>query len=374
MVSLSKIFKRGHSPDILLLVVGGFLIVFGLVMLASASSHIAQAQFGDPYFYLTRQVIRGVLLGLILFFITSKVHYRVYSHKAISVGFFLFTLLLVLLVFTPLGISANGAQRWLSIGSFSFQPAELLKISLVIYLAAWMSQKGYRQVNVKKGLIPFVAVMSFILVVLVLQRSTSPVFILLLVSVIMYFMSGAKLKYLFGFLVCAFIVMSLIVKISPYRADRFFNYLNPEDDPSGSGFHAIQAKTAIGAGGLIGVGYGKSTVKFLLPEPIGDSIFAVMAEEFGFIGSTFLLLLFSIFVIRIYVLSTRVRDDFGRLLLIGFASLIGIQACVNIGAMTGVLPLTGTPLPFISYGSTALAIFIAMLGIIINISKYTRRS
>lgn len=365
--------EAGKRPDYLILSCFGLLVLFGLVMLASASTNLGKAQFDDSYYFLKHQIYYGLSLGIIGFFIASKLNYGVYKNRAFSVGFLVASCILLGLVFSPLGITAGGATRWLDLGPFSFQPAELLKLSLVIYLASWLSRKDMRQKNITQGLVPFATVLCLVSALLVIQRSTSPVAILLMAALVMYFISGAKLRYLFGIILAGIVTITMIVAITPYRVQRVLTFLNPEADPMASGFHLIQAKTAIGAGGLTGVGYGQSTVKYSLPEPIGDSIFAVIGEEFGFAGSVMLLGLFAFLVIRIFLLAKKTSDPFGRLLLIGFGSIIGIQAIVNIGAMSGVLPLTGTPLPFISYGGTNLAVFMTMMGIVVNISKYASK-
>ncbi len=363
--------QRGHKPDFLVAVLFALLVVFGLIMLASASSHLGQLDAGDSYYYLKHQIYYGLSLGLIGFFIALRIRYTAYNNKYFLLSFLVLTLLLVLAVFTPLGVTIKGATRWLEFGAFSFQPAEFLKLSLVMYLASWLAFKDHRQRAFREGFLPFAAVLTIVSGVLILQHSTAPVAILIAVALIMYFLSGAKLRYLLGIVFAGVISIALVVAITPYRAQRVTNFLNPEADANGTGYHALQARTAIGAGGLTGVGYGQSIVKYRLPEPIGDSIFAVVGEEVGFIGATVLVCLFALLVTRMYFLAYKTNDPFGRLLLIGFASIIGVQAIVNIGAMTGFLPLTGTPLPFISYGGTALAIFMTMIGITLNASRYT---
>jgi cell division protein FtsW len=363
--------KRAHQPDYLITVLFSCLVIFGLVILASASSHLGATQFDDSNYFLKHQLLYGVSIGLIGFFVASKVYYGAYNNKMFGITFLLFSLLLVLAVFTPLGFTAKGATRWLDLGPLSFQPAEFLKLSLVLYLASWLAFKDHRQKSLVTGLLPFAVVLSIVSGILIMQHSTSPVVMLIAVSLVMYFMSGAKIRYLFGIVAAGALLLTLVVAVTPYRAQRVLTFLNPEADVTGSGYQSMQAKTAIGAGGLTGVGYGQSIVKSRLPEPIGDSIFAIAGEEFGFLGSSFLALLFLAVVIRMYVLAARMSDPFGRLVLIGFASFIGVQAFINMGAMTGFLPLTGTPLPFISYGGTNLAVFMTMMGISVNISKHT---
>ncbi len=197
--------------------------------------------------------------------------------------------------------------------------------------------------------------------------------IIVLTALIVYFVSGAKLSYLFGTAALGILLIITVSIFTPYRWNRIMAYINPESNIQSSGYHINQALIAIGSGGFLGVGYGQSATKVsFLPEPIGDSIFAVIAEEFGFLGSSIVVLVFTILVTRIFILSMRTEHKFGQLLLVGFGSIIGIQSFVNIAAISGLIPLTGMPLPFISYGSTAMIAMLTMLGIIINISSYSR--
>ncbi len=369
-IGKARVIKPGHKPDYLILFCFGFLVLFGLVMLSSASSNLGRASFNDTSYYLKHQLLYGVLPGLIGFFITSKFYYGKYRSRTLSVMLLLVTLVLLGLVFTPFGFSAKGATRWIHFGPVAFQPSELLKLTLVIYLASWLSHSNYRQKRFKEGALPLLLILGIVSGFLLLEHSTSPVVILLITSLVMYFVSGARLSYVAGIIGVGVLGLAMIVAITPYRAQRVLSYLHPEADPQASGYQVLQAKIAIGSGGLTGVGYGQSTVKFRLPEPMGDSIFAVIAEEFGFIGALLLIGIILFLVLRIFLLARASHDRFAQLLLVGFGSLIGIQSFVNVGAMTGVLPLTGTPLPFISYGGTALMVFMTMMGIVVNISKY----
>lgn len=367
----SRAHKKGHAPDYLIVLSVGFLVLFGLVMLSSASAHLGQRDFGDGYYYLKHQIYYGLSLGILGFLIMSKIYYGFWKKKWVSVGLLVISIIALLLVFTPLGFSAKGATRWLDIAGMSVQPSEFLKLTLVIYLATWLSAKDFRNQSFKVGYVPFMIIIGLIGLILIAQHSTSPVGILLIASLAMYFMSGAKWRYVAGTVVAGMAILALIVAITPYRAQRVLSFRNPEADPRGAGYHVIQAKTAIGAGGLTGVGYGQSIVKYRLPEPIGDSIFAVIAEEWGFVGVITLLGVFTLLILKIFLLARSTGDMFGRLLLIGFGSILAVQTIINIGAMTGILPLTGTPLPLISYGGTALAVYMSMMGVVANISKYT---
>lgn len=357
------------SPDYLIIICALLLVIIGFLMLASASSYLGSRDFGDSYFYVRRQFFH-FLIGVVFFIVSAKLPYRIYKGRVRSVLFLLFTFFLLGLVFTPLGFSAGGATRWLNLGGLTFQPAELLKLSLIIYLANWLSGDKRRRQKIGEGLIPFLVVMAVVAGLLFMQNSTSPVLILSAAALAMYFMSGAKVRYILSVILLGLISLTLLIAMSDYRAIRLTYFLNPEADPYGKGFQVLQAQNAIGSGGLKGVGFGNSLIKFSLPEPIGDSIFAVYAEEFGFLGTLLLVALFAFLVLRIFLLIKKVPDNFAKMLLTGFGSIFFIQFFFNLGAMSGFLPLTGTPLPFISYGGTALIIFMTMLGIIVNISKH----
>jgi len=367
---LSKAKRRGHAPDYLILFSAGFLVLFGLLMLSSASAHLGQQDFGDSYYYLKHQIYFGLSIGLIGFLFASKIYYGFWRKKWVSVTLLILSVIALLLVFSPLGFTTKGATRWLDIAGMSVQPSEFLKLTLVIYLATWLSSKDFRHKTFKSGYVPFAIIVGVIAFILLAQNSTSPVVILMAGALAMYLMSGAKWRYIALTVVGGAIAIALIISVTDYRFERITSFLNPEADPRGTGYHIIQAKTAIGAGGLTGVGLGQSVVKYRLPEPIGDSIFAVIAEEFGFIGVIVLLSTFGLLILRIFLLARSTNDTFGRLLLVGFGSILGVQTIINIGAMTGVLPLTGTPLPFISYGGTMLMVYLTMLGVITNISEY----
>lgn len=364
---LREPLRRG-SADYLVVVSLVLLILFGLVMLASASSHVGRVKHGDAGFYLKHQLASGLLPGAAGFAFAFFFWYRRYAR--LSVPLLLVSLGLLLLVFSPLGVTAGGAARWLSFGPVSFQPAELLKITFVLYLASWLARPKGRGRRFVQGLFPFLTVSGLIAGILLEQRSTSVALILLVTALILYFVSGAKISYVGGTILAAAVLLAVIVMATPYRRERVTNFLRPELAPEAGGFHLTQAKTAIGAGGLTGVGYGRSTTKIsYLPEPIGDSIFAVIAEELGFAGVLFLIGLFCLLLGRIFILAFRVRDRFAHLLLVGFASLIAVQTLIHLGAITGLLPMTGVALPFISYGGTALTVFMTMVGIVVNISR-----
>lgn len=362
--------KSGHNPDYLLLVAGIFLVLFGLIMLSSASSDLGKIKFDDTYYYLKHQAQLGLSLGIIGFLCGYFIYYRFY--KGLALPMLLVSIAALGAVFTPLGISAKGATRWVQVAGVAFQPSEILKITFVVYLAAWLSNvKANRQSSFTTGYVPFLVVSGLVAGLILFQRSTSAVAILMITAVAVYFVSGARLSYILNTIFVGLLLLATVVYITPYRRDRVIGYLQGHTDILGSGFQLNQARIAIGSGGVTGVGYGQSTIKYhTLPESIGDSIFAVIAEELGFIGALGLILAFFVVVLRGLIIAMRMRDSFGKLLMVGFVTVLSVQVFLHIGANLGLIPLTGVPLPFISYGGTSLAVFMTMLGMMLNISKY----
>ena len=362
--------KAGHSPDYFLIAVAFILTVFGIAMLASASSDLGKIKFNDSYYYLKHQILYGLSLGLVGFFAGSFINYQHY--KKFAFIFLIISIIGLTLVFTKFGVNVRNAARWVQIGSVSFQPAELMKLTFIIYLAAWLSNpKMKREKNLSEGLIPFILMSGFIAGLLLFQPATSTVVILLSAGLAIYFLGGAEKKYIFLMILLGIVGLGIIIYATPYRLQRIVGFLNQDQDTLGANYHINQALITIGSGGLTGRGYGQSVTKVnYLPTPIDDSIFAVVAEEFGFVGSASLIALFGILTFRLFWLAKNMRDRFGKLILIGFGTIIAFQSLVNMAAISGLAPLTGVPLPFISYGGTALAVFLTMMGISVNISKY----
>lgn len=366
-----KFKKRGDGPDYLLIAAIVGLVVFGLIALSTASSDRGKIYFNDTYYYLKHQAFYGLTLGIAGFFLAYNIYYKYYKKIALPL-LLLGIAALVFVLFSPFGVTSGGSTRWLSIGPVTIQPSEILKVFFLIYLAAWLSSPGVnRKENFTRGFLPFLFLSGLIGFLLIIQPATSTVFILLLTALIVYFMSGARISYIALFIIIGVTSLSMLIYITPYRLERFTAFLRPEADLQGSGFQLNQALITIGSGGLTGVGYGHSTNKYkYLPESIGDSIFAIIAEELGFIGAAGLIFTFFVLVLRGLLIARNVRDEFGKLLMVGLACLIGIQVFVNIAAISGLMPLTGVTLPFISYGGTSLAVFMTIGGIMANISKY----
>ncbi|MCR4328209.1 MAG: putative lipid II flippase FtsW [Patescibacteria group bacterium] len=362
--------SRLHHPDYFLMALVLVIVLFGFVMLASASSDLGKVRFNDGYYYLKHQALYGLSLGVLGFILGAFIKYDRYR----KVAFFMLvgTVILLLLVFTPLGVTTNSATRWLQISSFRFQPAELLKLTFIIYLAAWLSRSNSkRNTSFSEGLLPFSIVSGLVGGLLILQPATSTVVILLGAGLVVYFLSGANMKHIGLMALFAVVCIGLIVYVTPYRRDRILGFIQHGQHLEGKNFQVNQALIAIGSGGFTGVGYGRSVIKGSLPASVDDSIFAIIGEELGFAGSGILILLFGMLVLRLFWLSQKAPNMFGRLMLVGFGTIIAFQSIVNMGAISGILPLTGVPLPFISYGGTALVVFLTMMGITVNVSRYT---
>ena len=359
--------KRGQ-PDYFFLAILFALVVFGLVMLASASSVLGQAQFNDSYFYLKHQLLYGLLPGIVGFLLGYFVPYEYWKKMALPL---LFVGIACLgLVFTHFGLVINGTSRWLRFGPVQFQPAEIVKLIYILYVAAWLSNARLkREHDVRSGLIPFLVVSGVIAGLLILQPATSTVVILLGSGLVVYFVSGAPKRYLLGIILLAALIIAAVVYVTPYRRARILGFLNQSANTQGQNYQVNQSMIAIGSGGLWGVGYGQSPTKANLPAVIDDSIFAVIGAELGFVGTAILITLFCLFALRLFWDARYISDRFGYLLLIGIGTVVSFQAFVNIAATAGAVPATGVPLPFISYGGTALAAFLTMSGVAANVMK-----
>lgn len=349
---------------IILMVAGGFLIFssasLGLMARGGASfSSVAFSQF-----------IFGVIGGGAALLLTSNIYYRHWRKYAFYL--FLLSILATLAVFIPgIGMSHAGATRWLDLGFTTIQPSEFLKIGFIIYLATWLSGVHEKIGHWKYGLLPFGAIVGVTGVVMLLQPDTDTFLIMTFAGMAMFLAAGAKWRDISTIILGGIILLAIVAVFRPYVMDRFTTFMNPDADPLGSGYQIQQSLIAIGSGGVTGRGFGQSIQKFeYLPEPIGDSIFAVYAEEFGFIGALLLIMSLVFLTLRGYRTATQASDIFGTLLVVGFMTLIIGQAFLNIGAMVALAPLSGLPLPFISHGGTALMATLASLGIVLNVSKY----
>lgn len=363
--------KLAHKPDYILITLFWIIVVFGLVMLSSASSVLGYyTKSQDSYWYVKHQLLYGFLPGLILFFIMSRIDYRVW--KKIAPLLLLFSIGLLVLVFIP-GIgstSGTSARSWINIFGFSLQPSEIVKLTFLLYLAAWLEKRREKVKDFAYGFLPFLIYLGVVSLLIIMQPDIGTVSIIIFTSIIVYYIGGASISHLGLILAGAVAGIFALIKIAPYRVDRLTAFLNPGADPQGVGYHIKQALLAVGSGGLFGLGLGQSKQKFqYLPEVAGDSIFAVMAEELGFIIITIFVILFFWIFLRMVKIATKTDDFFGHLVAVGVGVWILGQFFVNVGAMLRLLPLTGLPLPLVSYGGTALMIMMAAVGIVVNISK-----
>ncbi len=346
----------------------------GLVSFISASLGVLAKSETKFYGVLISQLAIGLVGGGIAFLLTMKVHYSFWRKYAFY--FLLLALALTLLVFVPsLGLSHGGATRWVDFGFVSFQPAEFLKIAFIMYFAAWLSWAKHRVETVRYGLLPFLGLLGIIAVILLKQPDTKSLILMFIAGASMYFITGVNLKKV---LIAGSIAVAVFLSLAyatPYLRNRIVTFLHPENDPRGSSYQIQQALIAVGSGGTFGRGLGQSVQKFnYLPEPQGDSIFAVISEEFGFIGAGFVVLLYVAFAFRGLRIASRAPDAFGRLLATGIVILITAQSFLNIASIIGLFPLTGVPLVFMSHGGTALLVALGSVGIVLNISKQQRKS
>lgn len=368
-----KLKKQKLQIDYPFLISLGVIVVFGLIMLASATAPTAFETYGDSEYLVKHQMLVGLLPGLILMLFFTFFDYR--KLKKYAFWSLIVSIVLLVSVFIPgVGAEFGSARSWISIFGFSLQPSEIVKLTFLIYLATWLETRGHHKAShLTEGLVPFLAVLGVVALLMMLQPDLGTLTIIILMSLVVYFVGGAKISHIAGVGVLGMLFLLLMIKISPYRAARLTIFLHPELDPQGIGYHINQAFLAIGSGGFWGRGLGLSRQKFqYLPEVAGDSIFAIIAEELGFFFGALLVIGFLYFLYRGIRIAAQAPDAFGKLLVTGIISWLGIQAFVNIGAMVGLLPLTGVPLPFVSQGGTALAVALAACGIVLNVSKHTK--
>lgn len=341
-------------------------------MLASASSVISFEKFGDSNYLLKHQLLIGVSLGVLGFLITSRVDYHYWRKFAFPL--LAFNILLLLGVFIPgIGYEFGGARRWIQIGPELFQPTELLKLTFILYLATLFAKNKEGIKDAAYGLVPFIVIVGLTAFLIMLQPDMGTMVAIAVVGFVIFYLAGAPFKHLSMLVGAAVVLFFGLIKLAPYRAARLTVFLNPALDPQGIGYQINQALLAIGSGGIFGLGLGHSRQKYLyLPEVTGDSIFAVIAEELGFIFAGVLIALFLWFMIRGLKTARMAPDDFGRLIAGGITAWIVMQAFINIAAMVTLIPLTGIPLPFVSYGSSALATSLIAVGVLVNISKQTK--
>ncbi|MBI3109436.1 putative lipid II flippase FtsW [Candidatus Daviesbacteria bacterium] len=347
--------------DLPLFVTVLILVLFGLLMVYDASSIQALRDFKDSYYYIRQQLL-WVALGVVSMLFFANFSYR--KFKALAAPLLAVSFILLLSVFIPgLGVAGGGAHRWLKLGWVTVQPAEIMKLAAAIFLASLFEKKT--------RIIPFVILIVAVSgVTAVLQKDLGSTLVFTLSSLLLYFAAGGPLWHYLLFLPPAAGAILALIFISPYRSKRILAFLDPFSDPQGFTYHISQVLIALGTGGLLGLGLGQSRQKFeYIPEVSTDSIFGIIGEELGFLGGVLLILLFAFLILRCLIIAQRCSDRFGRILAVGLTSWLGIQTAINLSSMVALLPLTGVPLPFISYGGSALLANLTAIGILLNISK-----
>lgn len=361
--------------DFILFVIIIILLSLGIVMVLSASAPSAIAESGNSYSYVIQQ-LKAAILGIILMLIISKIDYRLYKkfYKAI----YCISVLILLLVLIPgLGLSSNGATRWIDLKFIQFQPSELTKIGLIVFYAGYLADHKSELKSFWKGFVkPLIYILPPIAILYFVQNHLSASVVIGAVTCVMMIMAGCRLLYfviagLIGALVMTVGIIALqATGKGGFRIKRIMSFMDPWADATEVGWQAVQGLYAIGSGGLFGVGLGESKQKYLyIPEPHNDFIFSILAEELGFVGCVIVILLFAIFIWRGILIAIKSPDMFGSLLATGITTLIGVQVIINIGVVTSSIPNTGMPLPFFSYGGTALLILLCSCGVLLNISR-----
>jgi cell division protein FtsW len=362
--------RETQSADKILTIIFFGLVLFGLIMIYSAGVALSKYNFDTDSHYFMHQLLYGLLPGLVLWIIAQKIDYHIYEKFAFPL--FLIAIGLLVLVFVPgVGQTYKGSARWIDVGPFNIQPTEIAKLALILYLAAWLSKREQKIKSFSEGFIPFVAVLTVMAVLIAKQPDIGTLGMITIIAVVIFFLARGKISHILLLVFSGILFLYIVVINDPVRMKRIKAYLNPEADTQGISYQVNQAKIAIGSGGLWGVGLGKGLQKFLyLPEPVGDSIFAIICEELGMAGGVTVILLFFLIAFRGYRITKRAPDYFGKLIAGGITSWFFFQAFINIGAISGLIPLTGIPLPFISYGSSALIVSLIGAGILLNVSKH----
>lgn len=361
--------KVRTAPDFYIIFATLFLLGIGIVMVYSASAVFAMHKFGDAYYFTKRQFIFAIL-GIASMYVMMNIDYWTWKKWA-KTGFLTSIALLVLVLL--IGKAVNGAKSWLGFGSFGIQPGEFAKFGVAAFLAMWLSDNQKKIIFFRNGLVPALAIPSICFALIMLQPDLGTGAVLMGMAVLMIFAAGARISHFAGLGLVGIAGFAGLIISAPYRMDRIKAFLDPWAYPLNEGYQIIQSLLAIGPGGLLGLGLGQSRQKFsYLPEPYNDFIFSIVAEELGFIGGTLVLLLFLLLLWRGMRVAITAPDIFGSLLALGIIGTIAIQVLINVGVVTGMFPVTGITLPFLSYGGSSLTLMLTGVGILLNISRFSR--
>ena len=362
-----KIFDA-KTLSIFLLVCG--LSIFGCIMVYSASSYIANYRYSNPYFYLTKQIV-GAVLGIIAMFVCTFVNYQ--KLKKLKWWVVIISAILLALVFIPgIGVENYGAKRWLNLGFFTIHPSEFAKFALVLFSAAYLSD-NYEKIGKFKTLLPVLGVGLGFCLLVILEPNMSITMCIGFIMLFMLFVGGTKMKHFVWLGIPAACAVPALIIVEPYRVQRFMAFLNPWASPQAEGFQLIQSLYSLGSGGLFGVGLGNSRQKYMfLPFSESDFIFSIIGEELGLFGAILTLIVFAVLIYLLISVARNAKDRFGALLVLGVASVIAIQVILNVCVVSGLIPPTGLPLPFISAGSTSLIVFMAAVGLCLNVARQSK--
>ena len=360
-----------NKINIILLISVLIISVFGLIMITSSSYIWAEYKFADPLKYFKHQAL-FLIISIILMVIVSKIDYHIYFKKSNTL--LIVSLVLLILVLIPgIGSVRNGSRSWFGIGSFGIQPSEFSKLILIIFTSKYLCKNDKSLKNIKCGVLPILGLTILVFGLIMLQPDFGTGVVLVMIIIGMLFVAGVDFKFFLKIGVVGVIGIVLLIAVAPYRLKRILSFLNPWEDPLGSGFQIIQSLYAIGPGGLFGFGLGNSRQKhFYLPEPQTDFIFSIISEEFGFMGVLIVSLLFIVIIFTGFKIAIKAQDLFGKYLVFGITFWIAFQALLNLMVVVGLIPVTGVTLPFLSYGGSSLLILFIAIGIALNVSRYQK--
>ncbi|WP_442853232.1 stage V sporulation protein E [Bacillus sp. EB01] len=362
---------KKNTPDIILMIITFTLLATGLMMVYSASAIQAEFNFGDSFFFAKRQLLfAGV--GIAAMFFIMNVNYQTWRTWA-KVAVIICFVLLVLVLIPGIGVERNGSRSWIGVGAFSIQPSEFMKLAMIAFLAKYLSEKQKMITSFRKGLVPSLGLVFLAFAMIMLQPDLGTGTVMVGTCIVMIFVAGGRILHFAGLGLLGIAGFAALVISAPYRIKRITSFLDPWSDPLGAGFQMIQSLYAIGPGGLFGLGLGESRQKFFyLPEPQTDFIFAILAEELGFIGGSFILILFALLLWRGIRIALGAPDLYGSFLAVGIIAMVAIQVMINIGVVTGLMPVTGITLPFLSYGGSSLTLMLMAIGVLLNISRHVK--
>jgi cell division protein FtsW len=363
--------KARSNPDLWILITTLLILTIGVIMVYSASAVMAFREHGDSYYYLKRQLLFA-LLGVAAMFVTMNTDYWIWKKYA-KLGLFLCLFLLIIVLIPGVGVIRGGARSWIGIGAFGIQPSEFMKIGLILFLSKYLSEEQAKITQFTRGLLPPLGLIGLAFGLIMLQPDLGTGMVLVGATILMIYICGARLLHLSYLVMLGIAGFVGLIIAAPYRLLRITSFLDPWQDPLGSGYQIIQSLYAIGPGGLVGLGLGMSRQKYsYLPEPQTDFIFSIISEELGFIGGSLVLLLFLLLIWRGMRTAITAPDTFASLVATGIVGMIAVQVIINIGVVIGMFPVTGITLPLISAGGSSLTLMLTSLGILLNISRYSR--